>query len=707
MNTLYRYRVEDLPELLHMCQELVEKYRDQVQIAWGAHIDHHPRDYHKHHYHHALLANFLFGQVPKPHEYYIAQRLLVESTRYFTPTADPLYFSVNSPQHVQNFNKPRVSEVTEPAPNVKNVEPETVAEVSHDSARLDDVEGTRQFVRRLVKRLQHKYPRARDHDAQRARDQSVVVSEEWNPVADKALIDELKTWALNNSSVNERLISAENSRPVRHTTMMVHERLIEPLCRGLGIGTTPRDIFDVLTSLGVWHKHENLNLHRYPYKWQFSAQELLHYAHLSTLFGPSVTRDSSASQVCVDKDHAVRVDMRQQCPVVVSVDNSTEQLEVDDAVSLEHVTGTDRPWIWVHIADPSRCVTPNSAVDLLARERVSSIYLPERARDPITMFPAPLVSSNFNLLHDHTNYALSFGIRLQEDGQVDEYVIVPSIVPPVHKRTYALVDDWLHEDWVPRDSEQTMLHELYALSQRRRAYRARCGALASMELPRAEISVRENGEQIEISMVPEHDSKSRALISELMILVGDITADFAKRHDIPIPYRSPVPDQPSKYTYCVRPPTTPHSALALPLYTQVTSPIRRYHDLLVHHQIKAHLRGEELPFTEERVAAILHEMEPVLREITKLNQYSTRYWMLRYLEQQPQHRKYIGRVLSINTAASDSEVSVYVYMLEVGLRANVMLDWRPKVHQHLTLRVNSVDAFYNLIHLSEVPSNCE
>jgi hypothetical protein len=41
------------------------------------------------------------------------------------------------------------------------------------------------------------------------------------------------------------------------------------------------------------------------------------------------------------------------------------------------------------------------------------------------------------------------------------------------------------------------------------------------------------------------------------------------------------------------------------------------------------------------------------------------------------------------------------------LRANVMLDWRPKVHQHLTLRVNSVDAFYNLIHLSEVPSNCE
>lgn len=118
MNTLYRYRVEDLPELLHMCQELVEKYRDQVQIAWGAHIDHHPRDYAQHRYHHALLANFLFGQVPKPHEYYIAQRLLVESTRYFTPTADPLYFSVNSPQHVQNFNKPRASE-TEPAPIVK------------------------------------------------------------------------------------------------------------------------------------------------------------------------------------------------------------------------------------------------------------------------------------------------------------------------------------------------------------------------------------------------------------------------------------------------------------------------------------------------------------------------------------------------------------------------------------------------------------
>lgn len=40
----------------------------------------------------------------------------------------------------------------------------------------------------------------------------------------------------------------------------------------------------------------------------------------------------------------------------------------------------------------------------------------------------------------------------------------------------------------------------------------------------------------------------------------------------------------------------PHGGLGLDLYVQATSPVRRYADLAVHHQIKAHLRGDALPF---------------------------------------------------------------------------------------------------------------
>ena len=59
---------------------------------------------------------------------------------------------------------------------------------------------------------------------------------------------------------------------------------------------------------------------------------------------------------------------------VITIDASSTT-EVDDGLSVEHREG-QLPRIWVHIADPSRWVQPDSVMDRVAAERATSVYLP-------------------------------------------------------------------------------------------------------------------------------------------------------------------------------------------------------------------------------------------------------------------------------------------------------------------------------------------
>jgi exoribonuclease-2 len=77
-----------------------------------------------------------------------------------------------------------------------------------------------------------------------------------------------------------------------------------------------------------------------------------------------------------------------------------------------------------------------------------------------------------------------------------------------------------------------------------------------------------------------------------------------------------------------------HASLALDVYSQVTSPIRRYTDLLTHFQIKAHRRGDPLPFTRERLQEILYSVASSAQEATSVERQTNRYWGLEFLRRQ-------------------------------------------------------------------------
>lgn len=58
--------------------------------------------------------------------------------------------------------------------------------------------------------------------------------------------------------------------------------------------------------------------------------------------------------------------------------DSADTKDVDDAISLEHLED-EKVRLWVHIADPTRYLTPGSPLDREAARRALTLYLPTGA----------------------------------------------------------------------------------------------------------------------------------------------------------------------------------------------------------------------------------------------------------------------------------------------------------------------------------------
>jgi len=220
------------------------------------------------------------------------------------------------------------------------------------------------------------------------------------------------------------------------------------------------------------------------------------------------------------------------------------------------------------------------------------------------------------------------------------------------------------------------------------------------------------------------------MVAEYMILVGDLTADYARKNNIPVPYRiqlrSEIDEKPihkkeksdgikswiqklifqldflsqlSSVRLSVE--SGPHGGLGVSSYVQASSPIRRYMDLLVHYQIKAYIRGEKLPFNKDEILIKIFEIEEKQLDLNKLMQTSQRYWILRYLERQDPTRKYLGLVLSIQKILKQGSQSL-VLLLDIGYKLSMALKKLPLKGDIIQLQIASIDGFNNTIAWEQV-----
>ncbi|MFQ3629356.1 MAG: ribonuclease R family protein, partial [Cyanobacteriota bacterium] len=342
----------------------------------------------------------------------------------------------------------------------------------------------------------------------------------------------------------------------------------------LGRPETPEEAFQLLVDLRLWHPHENLFLRRSQIPTQFPSR-VLEVAQCCLNNPPA-----DASRDRLDLTHLK----------VYTIDDESTR-EIDDGLSVEFLPdGQHR--IWVHIADPSRWITPGDALDLEARRRCITLYLPT-GMNP--MFPPDLATGPMSLVQGQLCYAFSFGVLVDADGAIQSYEMHPTRIKPTYRLTYDDVDEMLQLG-IQAEPE---LEILYQTASRRQRWRMQQGAI-SIQMPEASIKVTEEDE-IRIDVFEE--SASRILVSEMMILAGEVAGRYGEAHGLPLPYRGQEqPELPPEEELMLLPPgpvrgcavrrcmkrsemgVTPirHAGLGLDVYVQVTSPIRRYADLLAH-----------------------------------------------------------------------------------------------------------------------------
>ncbi len=305
-----------------------------------------------------------------------------------------------------------------------------------------------------------------------------------------------------------------------------------------------------------------------------------------------------------------------------AIDDAGNQ-DPDDAVSLQG------DYLWVHIADVAALVTPDSPWDLLARERASTLYLPEQTH---WMLPPELIQQ-LGMGLAETSPSLSVGCRFDGE-QLCDIRVEPSQVQ-VQRITYDAVDQRLQEP------------DFAALAELTQAYRSRRMAHQAIQLELPEVAIKLSDQQIQIR--PCYPTPSRSLVADAMIMAGEAVALYAQQHDISIPYAmQPAPDKlehpqtlAEKYACrrSLKPSRTllepaPHAGLGLSCYTRCTSPLRRYADLLVHQQLRSYLRHQN-----PRAHADLKDAMLALDETNSRNRRAERHtnlhWKLLYLQQHP------------------------------------------------------------------------
>lgn len=415
-----------------------------------------------------------------------------------------------------------------------------------------------------------------------------------------------------------------------------------------GVTQSPEKAHQLLIDTGIWDITKN------PYP---------------TRFGLSMV---SAKEGLGTPPEEERLELEQ---TAFAIDNEWSS-DPDDAVCY------DGKYLWVHIADPACFVIPDSSIDKVARNKGTTLYLPEGT---VRMLAEESLADYALGLQEKSN-ALSFRLLLNDDSSVNECQVFKTKIN-VKRLTYEKATEL-------KDSAE--LKQLFEIAEKNIARRKKSGA-TNIDLP--EIHINVDAETKKVSISPLLRYKADEMVREMMLLAGEGAANYAFKNNIPFPYVSQdAPAVPEnilpglagqfQLLKCMRKRSvgiTPamHSGLGIAIYSQVTSPLRRYSDLVAHQQLRAFLDKRKL-IDKDSMLERISQGDAASVAARKASRLSETHWKLIYLMQNPEWQ---GEAVCVDKKFDDP-----LFMIpSLAMQATIKGVQSTELNEKITVKVNSLD----------------
>ncbi|MEP6616403.1 MAG: ribonuclease R [Ginsengibacter sp.] len=261
-----------------------------------------------------------------------------------------------------------------------------------------------------------------------------------------------------------------------------------------------------------------------------AMKEILIESGFPLEFDNDVLEETAALTEVIDE---AEIASRKDCRNILTFTiDPVDAKDFDDALSIKK-TGDDEYEIGVHIADVSHFVKPDTALDIAAYERATSVYLPDRVNP---MLPEK-ISNELCSLRPHENKC-TFSVIFQIDSKarVKNYWLGKTVIHSDHRFTYEEVQQTIEQKTGVYNEEILLLNKL---AQKLRSERFANGAI-NFSSTEVKFTLDENGKPIGI--VVKESKESHQLIEEFMLLANrTIAAHVAKlqvnKKPIPFPYR--------------------------------------------------------------------------------------------------------------------------------------------------------------------------
>jgi ribonuclease R len=237
-----------------------------------------------------------------------------------------------------------------------------------------------------------------------------------------------------------------------------------------------------------------------------------------------------------EKEIAKRKDFRNTLTFTI---DPVDAKDFDDAISIR-VLKNGNYEIGVHIADVSHYVQPGTALDDIAYEKATSVYLPDRVNP---MLPEHISNVLCSLRPHEDKLTFSAVFQMSPKGQVKQHWVGRTIIHSDHRFSYEEVQEIIEKETGQYLDEIILLN---TIAQRLRKKRFDNGAI-NFSSQEVRFKLDEKGKPIGI--VIKESKEAHQLIEEFMLLANRVVAEDVSnvkinKKNIPFPYR--VHDLPSE-----------------------------------------------------------------------------------------------------------------------------------------------------------------